>query len=288
MAGVGVLYVFCVASCPEILAWRPRVAGILEVFHAHFTEYTYPLHAHDAWTLLIVDAGGVRYSLDRREHIAHGPVVTLLPPHIPHDGQPIQPTGLRKRVLYLECGLFADELIDAAAADPDLLDPLLRRRLHQFHQVLGRRTDDLEAQSRFALIRERLLWHLDHQHSGPLAPRAPRIARQFRELLAAHTRQGLSLDAASALLGTHPAHLVRVFSREYGIPPHRYLITRRVDLARRLLLSGHPPADVAAMAGFYDQSHLTRYFKQLVGTSPASYARAGSGSAIRAGTASDG
>lgn len=265
---------------PDIVAWRPTVAGIVEVFHAHFTEYAYPLHVHDAWTLLIIDAGAVYYSLDHREHVAHGSVVTLLPPHIPHDGHPIRPEGFRKRVLYLERGLFPDELIHAAADDPELQDPLLRQRLHQFHQVLAQPADDLEAQSRFALIRERLLRHLRSQEAAePQAPRAPRVARQFRELLDAHTEQGLSLDAAAGLLSVHPAHLVRVFSREYGIPPHRYLITRRVDLARRLLLGGHQPADVARMAGFYDQSHLNRYFKRLVGTSPASYVRAAAGAA---------
>ena len=37
--------------------------GVVEVFHAHFTEHAYPMHAHDTWTLLIVDDGAVRYDL---------------------------------------------------------------------------------------------------------------------------------------------------------------------------------------------------------------------------------
>ena len=82
---------------------------------------------------------------------------------------------------------------------------------------------------------------------------------------------GSSLEDAAGAARRHPAHLVRAFTREYGLPPHRYLTGRRVDLARRLLLDGHPPAEVATAAGFYDQAHLTRHFSPLLGTTPTRY-----------------
>ena len=75
-----------------------------------------------------------------------------------------------------------------------------------------------------------------------------------------------------ARLGHSPAYLVRAFTREYGLPPHRYLAGRRVDLARRLLLDGQPPASVATEAGFHDQSHLTRHFTRMLGTTPRRFA----------------
>ncbi|MFI9533962.1 AraC family ligand binding domain-containing protein [Nocardia fusca] len=69
---------------PEITAWRPRTAGIHEVFHARFTDHAYPPHTHDAWTLLIVDSGAISYELNGREHGSVEQWVTLLPPHVPH------------------------------------------------------------------------------------------------------------------------------------------------------------------------------------------------------------
>ena len=145
---------------PEITAWRPHVTGIHEVFHARFTTHAYPSHTHDAWTLLIVDDGVVRYDLDRHEHGALRTQVTLLPPGVPHDGRSARPEGFRKRVLYLANDALAGDLVGAAVDHPSLADPLLRDRIHQLHEALGARTEDLEAQSRFALIRERLRWHL--------------------------------------------------------------------------------------------------------------------------------
>ena len=53
------------------------------------------------------------------------------------------------------------------------------------------------------------------------------------------------------------------------------MTSRRIDLARRLLLDGMPPSLAAAEAGFYDQSHLSRHFRHVLGTSPGRYARSG-------------
>src|SRR5690242_13717690 len=114
----------------------PRGDGVVEVFHARFTEYAYPMHVHDAWTLLIVDDGAVRYDLDRHEHGTPHDTVSLLPPHVPHNGAPATPGGFRKRVLYLDGRHLADGLIGAAVDRPDLRDPLLRRRVGQVHAAL--------------------------------------------------------------------------------------------------------------------------------------------------------
>ena len=67
-----------------------------------------------------------------------------------------------------------------------------------------------------------------------------------------------------------------MFSRKFGISPHQYLTSQRVDLARRLLLDGMPPSLAAAEAGFYDQSHLSRHFKHVLGVGPGRFARSGS------------
>jgi AraC-like DNA-binding protein len=54
--------------------------------------------------------------------------------------------------------------------------------------------------------------------------------------------------------------------------PHQYLISRRVDTARRLILTGQPLRTVAADSGFHDQPHLNRHFKRILGVSPGRYA----------------
>ncbi len=221
----------------EVSAWRPRIPGVVEVFHAHFTEYAYPMHVHDAWTLLIVDDGAVRYDLDRHEHGTPHDTVSLLPPHVPHNGSPATPHGFRKRVLYLDGTHLPDDLIGSAVDSPDLRDPELRLRVGQLHTALDHPGDELEAESRLSLIAERLHAHLRPSTAPtPLVPTpfAPTLARDLRELLDERVTEGIALDEAARLVHAHPAHLVRAFSGAYGIAPHQYLMSRRVDHARRL------------------------------------------------------
>src|SRR3954470_19458270 len=144
----------------EVTAWRPAVPGVTEVFHAHFTEYAYPMHVHDAWTLLIVDDGAVRYDLDRHERGTPNDTVSLLPPQVPHNGSPATSHGFRKRVIYLDMTQLDASLIGPAVDGPDLTDPLLRRRIGQLHAALASPGDELEAESRLALISRRLREHL--------------------------------------------------------------------------------------------------------------------------------
>ena len=257
----------------EVSAWRPRIPGVVEVFHAHFTEYAYPMHVHEAWTLLIVDDGAVRYDLDRHEHGTPHDTVTLLPPHVPHNGSPATPHGFRKRVLYLDGTHLSDDLIGAAVDQPDLRDPVLRRRVAQLHTALAHAGDELEAESRLTFIGERLRSQLRPSAPPTNSRPDPALARRLRELLDERVVDGLTLDEAAGLVHAHPAHLVRAFSTAYGIAPHQYLNSRRVDRARRLLLDGRSPGEVASATGFFDQSHLTRHFRKLVGVTPGRYAK---------------
>lgn len=176
-------------------------------------------------------------------------------------------------MLYLDLTQLDESFIGAAVDGPDLIDPLLRRRVGQLHTALADRGGELEAQSRLTLIRERLRTHLRPRSADRERPTAPGLAHGLRELLDARLLHGVTLDEAARLLHAHPTHLVRAFSGEFGIAPHQYLTARRLDRARRLLLDGLPPGEVAAATGFYDQSHLNRSFKRLVGTTPGRFAR---------------
>jgi AraC-like DNA-binding protein len=261
------------APINSVRAWRPAVAGIAEVFHARFVEHVYPLHTHEAWTVLIVDDGAIRFDLENAHHGAIQPTVTVLPPYVPHDGRAATRAGFRKRVLYLDSSVLGENLIGAAVDEPSLRDPALRDRLDRLHRALAFPGDELEAESRLAFVRERLSRHLD-RHSPLPAARTPvrGLAERLRGLLDARTREGMTLREAADELHANPTHLVRSFTRTYGLPPHRYLTGRRVDVARRLLLDGQPPAEVAVASGFFDQAHLTRHFRRYLGTSPARYA----------------
>ncbi len=65
--------------------------------------------------------------------------------------------------------------------------------------------------------------------------------------------------------------IIRTFRRRLGITPHAYLIRMRLHHVVERLLQGDTIAGAAAEAGFADQSHMTRHFKRVFGTTPRQY-----------------
>lgn len=255
-----------------VRAWKPAVAGVREVFHARFLAHAYPPHAHDTWTLLVVDDGAVRYDLHRRPHGTGRREVTLLPPYVAHDGRAATSDGFRKRVIYLDADVIGTDLVGAAVDRPALDDPALRGAVDRVHALLAAGPDDaLEAESRLAFVVSRLRRHLSLR-GAPVSPSGA-LAERVRALLDARLTSGVTLAELASEVGAAPTHLVRSFSRTYGVAPHAYLLGRRIALARPRLLHGQPPAAVAVAVGFYDQAHFTRHFRRHVGTTPARFAR---------------
>jgi AraC-like DNA-binding protein len=120
------------------------------------------------------------------------------------------------------------------------------------------------------MVGDRLRAHL---RAEPPATDRDGLAEDLRDLLDAQLVDGVTLRAAGQALHAHPASLVRHFTAAFGLPPHRYLIGRRVEAARRRLLAGEPVAAVATAVGFHDQAHLHRHFTRLVGTTPRAFTR---------------
>ncbi len=270
----GVLYVLRVASVDgRVRAWRPRLDGVTEVFHARFVDHAYPPHVHDTWAVLIVDDGAIRYQLDGRECRAGGATVTVLPPGVVHDGRPAGRAGFRKRVLYLDDRCLPAALCGRAVDRSTWRDPLLWWQLDGLHRALAAGEDALDGEERLAVVGEALRARL----SGAPVPGvgAPGrgagdtgTAARLRELLDASWERPLTLADASRELQRHPTHLARAFRTAYGVSPHAYVIGLRVAAARRLLLDGWPVSAVAAACGFSDQAHLTRHFRRHVATTP--------------------
>ena len=259
-----------------VRAWTPRVPGIREVLHARFASHAYPLHTHDTWTLLIVDEGGVRYGLDGKARGADLSMLSVLPPHVVHDGRPSGSGGYRKRVLYVETSVLPERLIGPAVDRPDLASPALRRLVSELHDRLACADDQLEAEARFVEVAARIRSALGD--AAPAAPGEPdhQLADALRAYLDQRLFEPLTLAAAAADLGWSEAHLARAFSKVIGIAPHAYVIGRRLDAARTRILAGEPLADVATAVGFYDQAHLTRRFKRFLATTPSAYSRSSS------------
>jgi AraC family transcriptional regulator len=127
------------------------------------------------------------------------------------------------------------------------------------------------------LMVEGLLLEIAAELSRSAAPHAaaPCWLRRVRDLLRARFRENLSPADVAAEVGTHPVHLASVFRKHLGCSVGDFVRNCRVEFAAsELARPGAPLADIAAEAGFADQSHFTRVFKQATGLTPAAFRRA--------------
>jgi AraC family transcriptional regulator len=102
--------------------------------------------------------------------------------------------------------------------------------------------------------------------------RPPAWLRAAEELLRARLADRIGLGELAETVGVHPAYLARAFRAQYGLSVGEYGRRLRLAWAAGELARGEASlAEIAASAGFADQSHFTRVFKQHVGTTPARY-----------------
>jgi AraC-like DNA-binding protein len=87
--------------------------------------------------------------------------------------------------------------------------------------------------------------------------------------------QSIRNEDLAALLRLNISHFARAFRESVGESPHEYVIRRRVERARELMLSTAASlSEIALDCGLADQSHLTRLFRRYFGESPAAWRRA--------------
>jgi AraC family transcriptional regulator len=100
----------------------------------------------------------------------------------------------------------------------------------------------------------------------------PRWLRQVFERVSDNPCSTYELRDLAKQALVHPAHLSREFLRYYHLNLWEFIRRRRIALAAELIDKGqHPFADIAQMVGYSDQSHFTRAFRQVMGTTPSAY-----------------
>jgi AraC-like DNA-binding protein len=269
----------------RVAFWRASRLDGLDGLAARFTTHRYAPHTHDTWVMGAVVAGCEAFACGGVRHRAGPGQVCVVAPGEVHDGEPVG-GGYEYRMLYPSVGLvggLARELAERPCgtprfAAPVLDDPGLAARFAEAHARLGEAPDDLVGEELLcgavaALLRR----HGRLDAPGPGRDREPGGVALARAVIDARHAEPLSLAELAAAAGLTRFRLIRAFKREVGLTPHLYLVDRRVRAARAHLRRGRGPAEAAVLAGFSDQSHMTRAFKARLGVTPAVFRRGGGG-----------
>jgi AraC family transcriptional regulator len=99
--------------------------------------------------------------------------------------------------------------------------------------------------------------------------------RQLVEYIDQQLAESISLGQLAGMCALSEYHFARMFRESFGLPPHQYLLARRVTRARELLRgSSLPLGEIALACGFSSASHFTNRFRQSMGATPGEYRQA--------------
>ena len=246
---------------------------------AFFAGHGFAPHRHDTYAIGFTVDGvqSFRYR-GTAERSLPGQVFVLHPDEL-HDGSAGTVGGFRYRALYVAPRAVQDAL-GAAHALPFLRQPVssdrrLAAAVWPALDDLDRPLEELQCDQIILDLAEALA--ACERSSAPrrLSPRHVRAVGLARGFLDANLDTVVASAELEAISGLSRYALARHFRACLGTSPYRYLVLRRLDRARTLIRQGTALVDAALLAGFADQSHMTRHFKRAYGLSPRRWAALG-------------
>jgi AraC family transcriptional regulator len=254
-----------------VLLHKQEVAGFTLTESTYVPGLRIPRHSHERAYFGLLLRGGYTETYDgsRREC---GPASLVF--HPGHETHAEQFCGAGGRLFRVEVGPGRLEqirthsrVLEGPAHFRGGCLSVLAGRLYREFGV----ADELSPLAIEGLVLE-LLAGASRDLWSPGPGEVPRWLGQARDLLHARFAERLDVEGVARTVGVHPVHLARVFRRHYRRTPGDYVRRLRVEHACRLLSGSDAPlAEVALAAGFADQSHLTRTFRRLTGTTPAAF-----------------
>ncbi|PAU55050.1 helix-turn-helix transcriptional regulator [Pseudomonas indica] len=261
-------------SANRLLA-RPWLPGV-ELFHADFSGQAFGRHSHDAFAIGAILHGVGGYQCRGARHAIPAGKLSLMNPEEPHTGH-AESERLVYRMLYIEEArlpvLLGRKVLprgfrELNPADDGAVAAGLARLAAEFE-----RNDALALESELLAVLELVFVRHGGLRAAVPASRDGGVTARLRDYLETHYTEAIGLEQLAALVQRHPRHLIDAFRRAYGVPPHTYLLQRRVREAKRRLLQGEPLLDVALALGFYDQAHFSGTFKRFTGVTPGHFRR---------------
>ncbi|PMS18062.1 AraC family transcriptional regulator [Trinickia dabaoshanensis] len=267
-------------STRSIKLWRAPDVMDAVMLKGEFLGHRYPPHAHDTHCLAVVTGGAVSVEVKGQRRVCRRGDVIVIDAGLVHSGAAAGEGRWKMRVEHVQphalasycdaLGIERRERFDPKS--PFIVDADLARNLYGVNWCSE--VDDDRFKRSEALACAVLNLHARHANSAgslPAVRREPALvgAVKGRLLEDLHARPTLSTLANE--YAVTPFVLLRAFVRETGLSPHAFMQQERVRVAMQLLREGTSLAEVGARAGFADQSHFTRVFKQQTGVTPKLY-----------------
>lgn len=248
-------------------------SGVVAVEAA--SSHSFSRHTHDQFGIGMVMHGAQDSASGRGQvRATPGHMITVNPNEV-HDGRPVAGQARGWRMLYLEPALIAPIVksmghsTGAEFIHPVLYHPCAAAAFTRLYTALAKPGlapwNEIVEQELFQILTP-LLGNIQSTQVQLLS----KELAQAKARIDAHPEVPVSLTELAAEARLSRFHFLRAFKAATHLPPHAYRLQRQLQMARRLIIAGHTVIQAAHLAGFADQSHLTRRFVSNYGLTPGS------------------
>ena len=266
---------------PDLLPLAPRLlyTGCVKNDPAWFNTP----HVHDFCEILYVVDGRGEVSIDGRRYGLNPGDLIVVNAGLTHaersdSAAPLHLIFLGVEDLELE-GRPRGQLVDPARS-PIIQPDKYRYKLEAyFSDLIAETLNQVEYYSEIsqglvtALVV--LILRICHVSEEAAGPEMSEECRKIKAYIDAHYTSDITLESLSETAYISKHHLAHIFKQQAGVSPIRYLIERRIEMAKGLLAeTALPVGEIAAQVGYSDNVYFSQIFKRITGLSPSAYRRA--------------
>jgi len=262
---------------------KSPVSEQVSFYKCRYSNFSYPRHFHEEYLVEIVIKGKNKFYCNGKNVWAQPGNIVLINPGEIHDGTAPKDEVLEYKVFYVDpavlhelfCEQYNSQALSSINFSQCLVnDALLFQKINiYFDKLQQEHTDSLEASEFYYEMMACLMSRYSTLRTvgGKSSLYYQSNLDTLKEYINDNIGDKLLLKDLSRISAISPFHLLRIFTCNTGITLHKYITVKRIERSKQMLRSKQQIGDISNTLGFSDQSHFTRHFKKMVGTTPAEF-----------------
>jgi AraC-like DNA-binding protein len=265
----------------DIKIYKDTKSSLAELRYTKTVQNCEKIHTHDTLTIATIEYGRQEIFINKSKNQITSGILAVINPNEPHYGKTLHADTKDGYVLYIQkiwCMNIQMDLFDNVNRYIPISQNIIEDVVlyDNFIKMCRLLLDNSFTMDKDCILiefaTELLSKYLDLKSHKKINITKDQIyAEKIKNYLDENYLKDISLDRISSLVGLSSFYTLRLFKNIYGIPPHAYLLNKKIHHAKELLMSKLPIVDVAVESGFFDQSHFCRSFKRVFSITPKEY-----------------